>query len=765
MTEVKNQPMVVGTPLRQHRSKEITKCLNVLVDICRLYGFVGSYDLTKTQEHWDKLASEEGVGWKRLVKYKLVAFFSAHTPNQPSPVEPFQGKDLPGQLFGGRLGRFIQVFMKRHDLGAKLSFLASIKQAKKGMPRADVKTLKKAEDETVQKLTGEPPTDKRGEVLVPWDSFEDFPEKVALLLSREEVEKQLRRTVKEIFSGKVLSAEQRVQAFFPSTSANYINNRKGAGAVGSILEHPTLLEGLRREGGYIDFKTESKSIDEEANISERIVFPSKLPDFEKAFTTLWLRILQLAKDESQDAEPVALAEPLKERVITKGPPFTQTALRCVWRYMFEGLTENRAFQLIKGPVTELYLLNVLGLNLKENEGYLSGDYEGATNNLKSWVSEVIANAVADEAKLYPVERRLFIASLTRHKLRGRAQTTGQLMGSVTSFPVLCLANAALSRWAYEISSKRTSLLRDCPLMVNGDDLAMRCTSEGYRVWKSITQFAGLKESIGKTYFSNKFVEINSTIFGRLSSPRLFTTHNEKYELVQRYMPFKRIPFVNMGLLYGIKRSGGQASLGDQLDPMTTLGVRYRDLVGSVPVEMRASVHRMFVDRHRDLLNRLRVPWYLPEWIGGLGLTGVVSPSELDLRLARVILYNWKENQPRRPVREVSWRTWSLAQAALPKPFVTTEVNSGVLDYRRIVGKKCIDLLFDSDISLETLFEAVTLEESRTGEVLRYNARLWSPKSYTNLPIPLDPALLEFQARYDSYESEHLRPPRFAIDLD
>jgi hypothetical protein len=705
----------------------------------------------------------------KLVKYKLAAFFSSHTGQElphniimEAAVKqhlPQEGsRDNPRMLLGGRLGRFISVFLKKADKEKRMSFLQSILQSKKGMPRAGLAALKEKEKETVMKLTQpEILADKTSWTMLSWADANDLPWEVDFVLNETTMKAQLRRTVKELFGGKKMTFKDRVKAFFPSTSANYINNRKNAGAIGSILEHPRILEGLRVSGGYINNSTltvggerDEEEMEDEGRMKVRLD-DSK---FQGAFTMLWLRVLTEASVERPDAEPVALPEALKIRVITKGPPFIQTALRNLWKFMHGVLRSHKTFRLIGEQVSAGYVRDVLGANLPEGQAYLSGDYEAATDNLKSWVSEEIANAIADEIGLYEIERALFITSLTKHILRGQKQTTGQLMGSITSFPVLCIANAAFCRWALEMDFQKKLLLRDAPMAVNGDDCMLRIGQFGRGIWGRITKFGGLPPSVGKCFYSREFVNINSTNYLRdeenPTEEHIFYTDSL---FTKRFNPFKLNLYVNMGLMTGLKRSGLSIGLSDQDDPRNNIGVRYRELIRLSPPSMRNEIHKGFVNRHRELLEKARLPWYIPEWLGGLGLTGIVEPSELDLRIAHMILLNW---ETRRPIslahQEATWKTWQLAQKALPKPMLTFEKNKGVEEYKDLVAKKCIDLLFDLNIDLETLMTEVRKGEG-VNKAIKRNAVIWSPKTYKELAKPLKMVDIEFRARYDSLQGQ------------
>jgi hypothetical protein len=777
--------MVAGkAPAQKHRA-EIVKCLEVLLVICRMFGFEGKSPMKGSIDHWTALAEEEGVGWMKVVKYKLAAFFAYHHTCPPLPIAPFRGRDHPGALFKGRLGRWTQLMMVRGNNDWRYEFLASIKQSKKGMPRdASKKTLRLQEEITITKLTTEPEEQQKGyKTIVPWSEWEGYPDGVELVLNKQTWCNQIRRTARELFEGHPLTTEQRVMAFFPSTSANYIMNRKNAGAIGAILEHPTLMTGLRVPGGY-SHETKTKPRGEEEEEMENEQWSEKglqfTPGYDAAFKTLWLRVMSAAAQEEPHAEPVALPEPLKYRVITKGPPFIQTTLRALWKHMHTVVRKHPAFSLIGQPVDEIYISDRLGNNLKEGQAYLSGDYADATNGLFSWASEEAAAEISDQTKLYPVERRLFKASLTGHILRGKKQKRGQLMGSITSFVILCIINAAACRWAAEVDQKRKFTLKDCPVMINGDDCAIRCTEIGRNAWRLITAFVGLEESVGKTYFTRKFVEINSTQFRRAEADpqtlilekREWIPNPVKYDgapkmvsktrTIKREIPFRMTKYVNVGLMFGLKRSGLTVGLNDQDDPRQNLGTRYREFLRILPNSMREVAHRAFINHHRELLVATRLPWFVPEWIGGVGLIGWKEPSEKDLRIARMITINWKTKRPISLAhQESNWKTWQEASKRVPSPYVVTEKNSGVEVYTRAVASECINLLFDSTMTLERLFQVVT--ETRTAGAIKHNARLWSPASYKKLAEPMDITALWFKPQYLSFEKQRALPSSSSLN--
>lgn len=160
--------------------------------------------------------------------------------------------------------------------------------------------------------------------------------------------------------------------------------------------------------------------------------------------------------------------------------------------------------------------------------------------------------------------------------------------------------------------------------------------------------------------------------------------------------------------------------------------------------------KMFLSAHAKVLKALRVPWYIPQWLGGVGLPSGPwgEPSELDRRIAHRILLNWKKEKPKEiRHRQVPWRVWELAEKRLPRPRYTTQKSVFTEQYSQTVALKCIDLLFDPKIKLEDLKE--NLSPSGIKKHLRHNQKLWTPRKEA-LPRPLTDGELEYRQLYPNW---------------
>lgn len=147
------------------------------------------------------------------------------------------------------------------------------------------------------------------------------------------------------------------------------------------------------------------------------------------------------------------------------------------------------------------------VGLKDDEYVLSGDYEGATDNFNMDFSDAILNGILSNISHEPTKKWAMWEN-GQHKIiyppktgiEPVIQTTGQLMGSLLSFPLLCLANDIV-----------TSLAGIERKIINGDDLLGVCNDVQRERWTTIGTSCGLIPSIGKNYYSKDFGTFNSQL--------------------------------------------------------------------------------------------------------------------------------------------------------------------------------------------------------------------------------------------------------------
>jgi len=190
------------------------------------------------------------------------------------------------------------------------------------------------------------------------------------------------------------------------------------------------------------------------------------------------------------------------------------------------------------------------------------------------------------------------------QLESFPQKNGQLMGSFISFPVLCVANAAICRMAVEASRGQRLTLFQTPMVINGDDCLFPSTPEGYDLWKRAGRAIGLKPSVGKNYVSKSFAVINSNEFRRHPTELGLTS------LVTQ------TGYHNLGIIFGNQRSSSTRDDEQLPGPLAGSWAKFESRQPGLDLERWRS---RFLKQRMPLLRRLPNSWALPARMGGLGL--------------------------------------------------------------------------------------------------------------------------------------------------
>jgi len=412
------------------------------------------------------------------------------------------------------------------------------------------------------------------------------------------------------------------------------------------------------------------------NLGESELFKGDTLEIElkKGRSTIWNNIVT----------PVALPEPLKVRLISRGPVWRYWMGSCIQKWMHTTLRNHPTFVAIGRPINSEDV-DRLGC-CDEGEKWLSGDYKAATDLLDPWLSRVACSTLAEQGELGPFLQSLLTEGLVGadlqcvsyhpvpdksgwglrvtdrfnceymsddsdaigDKLCGGTikQTWGQLMGSPLSFPVLCIVNAAVNRYFFELQSGETAvnrlysegklasgwgytshkewMLSDVPMMINGDDILSRIQSSYYGLWKQFVKVAGLIPSIGKNYLSDSFVIINSTLF-RSSETMLGSPG------------FQEERYYNMGLLHPQEGENIHAVDEWSLDHnVNDLGQISQKLCQGLPFASQDLLMSMFLNDPvvKKLLSQIPrgMSYFVSKKLGGVGLfktrDNVLSTAQL-----------------------------------------------------------------------------------------------------------------------------------------
>ncbi len=802
----------------QEDLKKVNILIKLIYDVMKIYGYgeerfksdefrkKHSDDVDRLRNDFTAYTKANGIGsWKDLFKYKINAFFSfvmeQEVPPLPPGIDSFPNLKDPSFIAYGRGKRFIRL-LKFNERKLE-SFAQSFAQSKKGAPPVSHEMVEEAEMKTFIHLTT-----PRKDI----DSFVIFDGVFEHPINRDTACYQLRRTVREIFRNKIPTWDELTRPFVPSTSSQYNMDRSNAGAVGAFknnerineILHSDELLLLKKEGklirkslGPVQLKKELTELYGKAGVVDQERIDNDLENLvvkgsiglhfdDSELCKLWKnRIYPALIQEALEEEPrtivIGLPEPLKVRCITAGPPLTYTVLKPMQKWLWRTLKDLPNFKLIGTPESVDIVKNQLGELLAGRE-FISGDYKASTDNLHSWVSECLLDELCcmweENGNVdFPIDkfRTLMRRALTGHELLNPAynanyrkgdhipdkyfvpQKEGQLMGSIISFPFLCLANAAMCRWAMEISDiKNYSLIgkrrfhEECPLLINGDDCVFHGPIDNiFNNWKRITAFVGLESSVGKTFRSRKFLTINS----RQYSYKMSCGWEDYSGLSEEPYEYEEIKYVNFGLIYGQKKDGIRGK------PFYRLGALHRDLFRTCPPEYFKKASKLFIESNsvkryiefrndkgeitekvEDFFADMRnshVPYYVPEWLGGLGLvpTKPKHVNEWDRKICSFLRANMSgEMRPSKLSEESNYAFHSLVDEYLSDYLFLSDQNFKEVEYdgtTRVLSQE-FQKLYTSTVveillceSLDERIRPLIKTAKRKNEIkARRNATIW-----------------------------------------
>jgi len=259
----------------------------------------------------------------------------------------------------------------------------------------------------------------------------------------------------------------------------------------------------------------------------------------------------------------AVLEPNKVRVISKGNALPYYTCKPLQKALHGCMRQLAPFRLIGRPFLADDLIP-LQQNADCDDTWFSVDYSAATDGLSWKYSGKILKFLIQDLPEVDQERAMMV--LGPHALhypvkggrrdivlRGVMQN-GQLMGSILSFPILCLANfgvyclATHSRhdreeWSFEDRINH--------VLINGDDMVYSDKPESWNDLVCIAKKVGLEMSVGKAYVHREYANINST---SVIAPL-------QYEGVMRTP--REVPYLNTGLFFGQHKVQGKTELASQ----------------------------------------------------------------------------------------------------------------------------------------------------------------------------------------------------------
>lgn len=151
---------------------------------------------------------------------------------------------------------------------------------------------------------------------------------------------------------------------------------------------------------------------------------------------------------------------------------------------------------------------------KGNGDLVSGDYKSATDNLPLEVAEAILGVILSKSTRVPEGIKSYALRILRplflYKGEEIEASSGQQMGSLLSFPLLCIQNYLAFRWAVRTSDLES---KDIPVLINGDDILFQSPSTSFPSrWMGVVGEVGLEVEQTKTSVSPDFGSLNSTLY-------------------------------------------------------------------------------------------------------------------------------------------------------------------------------------------------------------------------------------------------------------
>jgi len=575
------------------------------------------------------------------------------------PVRPDWMDDESGYLLGGWFWRYARKCISEPidpDRLALFYAITNVKRAGLAISEAKVRATFRKHQANMQGAEFKPNVAELNQVLGFSENFYSSEDILEVIMEKLEM------LIRMIYGKKDMRYKWKV----PSIKSCF-EHTGAQGGTHTLFEYKEFFERcFRRE--FIGF----------AKCKTRVT-PIYVPYLPDELFSECIEGFRKERDQVPEAHVHKVLEPFKCRTITAGPGYTYHLGRIVQTPLHHTMRDfHEMFKLTGRPSSLEFLTNYYNSCQIGQNGlsfFVAGDYSAATDGMHPLVSSEFCRLFgiyADIPKeLLAALKRCMSGHLMHYKITddfGRQtieqvqQTWGQLMGSPTSFPILCIANAAVN-WAaaelYEGMLSETNgekVLREGNLiwprrtdsdriadrfgyslpfsvwvekyrpLFNGDDTCFLSNADHYKVWKGVASCAGLNPSLGKSYCHPNFIMINSEITWVNASATgeglvfsdVFVLNPGLVKGQAKVMEDSRIEYVRDGDLdhYG------------QLLPMVD---QLKSALNKATPDQATKVKNLFYDHLLPRLKLVRRPWQLPVAMGGLGLDlGNVNYSQRKL---------------------------------------------------------------------------------------------------------------------------------------
>jgi hypothetical protein len=479
--------------------------------------------------------------------------------------------------------------------------------------------------------------------------------------------------------------------FTPSGSASYEQKRSAGGQFEEIREACEFGFSLTDE--FVGMVEERSSCRDNNFHKGTVVRSQYVRSGLDAWSDIALREREIPTDTRLKCIIQGILEPMKVRVISKGESIPYYSMKPIQKAMHGLMRRWDCFRLIGRPFCALDMVD-LKVKASSSDEWFSIDYSAATDGLSYKYSVGILEEILERVDPHQYHRAMQVLGMhdlyypDKHEVYGYDRVTsvhfggtmsrGQLMGSILSFPILCLANLGLYLLVTQgVQEGWTDKERLRHVLINGDDMLYAAPRGLWERHVELGKKVGLNMSVGKAYHHREYANVNST-----------SVH---YSLVRDELPHQ-IDFLNTGLLFGQHKVQGEVdgelsvkeeqSLAEQY-PDHLLNERARYLLknvreepgiiasigdllkGALPGRQKVllgeylSLHSEKVERasmalfsYRDLRGKRKVTLlkrnlFLPCFLGGMGVkkpSGFRSAtSKLEKKVAKHLMRDYQRS--------------------------------------------------------------------------------------------------------------------------
>lgn len=337
-----------------------------------------------------------------------------------------------------------------------------------------------------------------------------------------------------------------------------------------------------------------------------------------------LRHPYCVNDAPYGAKIQAVLEPLKVRVISKGPALPYHRCKPLQQSLWKAMQSFPCFLLTGKSICHRDLLSIRASTpevVRAGEGkWRSVDYSSATDGCSSLLGLAVLDRVTEglpqeirlEARKVLGPHELWYPGIAfggdnrRHVPIG-TQRRGQLMGSILSFPILCLLNLIVfihtmfpmneddQLYVHEWSDLEGWGLLQAALrsvLINGDDMAFASLDQEWERCKGVAKRVGFEMTVGKTYSHREYVNMNSQAF-----------HVPLGDLKDAGC---QPGFINVGLLFGQSKVLGTCDDNEDMDDLEQWEVEAQEALGiGVKTTSVASTYDTLIESIHHPVLRLR----------------------------------------------------------------------------------------------------------------------------------------------------------------